>query len=110
MMYRNSLAAVALALFVSAPILVGRGADKADTHDGKVVSVAESKLVMTGKDGKEHSHIVAADAKVTCDTCHGNVPQMEVMQKVKDISMAACIDCHKAHSARVSCDTCHEVQ
>ena len=50
------------------------------------------------------------DAKVTCDTCHGNVLQMDQMQKVKDISMAACIDCHKSHSARVNCDTCHEVQ
>src|SRR5256714_528454 len=50
------------------------------------------------------------DAKVTCDVCHGNVPQLDVMQKMKDISMAACIDCHKSHSARVNCDTCHEVQ
>jgi hypothetical protein len=45
------------------------------------------------------------DAKVTCDTCHGDVPQMDVMQKVKDISMAACIECHKSHAARVNCDT-----
>jgi hypothetical protein len=50
------------------------------------------------------------DAKVTCDVCHGNVAQMDAMQKVKDISMAACIECHKSHSAPVSCDTCHEVQ
>jgi hypothetical protein len=50
------------------------------------------------------------DAKVTCDVCHGNVPQLDAMQKVKDISMAACIDCHKSHSAPVNCDTCHEVQ
>ena len=50
------------------------------------------------------------DSKVACETCHGNVPQMDVMQKVKDISMAACIECHKANSARVNCDTCHEVQ
>src|SRR3954470_21486420 len=50
------------------------------------------------------------DSKVACETCHGNVPQMDVMQKVKDISMAACIECHKANAARVNCDTCHEVQ
>ena|SRR5258706_119703 len=50
------------------------------------------------------------DAKVSCEVCHGNVAQMDVMQKVKDISMAACIDCHKSRSARVNCDTCHEVQ
>jgi uncharacterized protein (TIGR03000 family) len=37
------------------------------SHDGKVVSVTGNKLVMTGTNGKEHSHIVAANAKVTCD-------------------------------------------
>jgi Cytochrome c7 and related cytochrome c len=51
-----------------------------------------------------------SDAKVTCDVCHGNVPQMEQMQKVKDTSMAACIECHKSRSAPANCDTCHEVQ
>lgn len=50
------------------------------------------------------------DAKVTCDVCHGNVPQLDIMQKMKDISMAACIECHKSHSAPANCDTCHEVQ
>jgi hypothetical protein len=39
----------------------------ADTHDGKVVSITNSKLVMTNKDGKEHSHAVSADTKVTLD-------------------------------------------
>ncbi len=50
------------------------------------------------------------DGKATCDTCHGNVAQMDVMQKVKDISMAACIECHKQHSAPVACDSCHDAQ
>lgn len=50
------------------------------------------------------------DATITCDACHGNVAQMDVMQKVKDISMPTCIECHKEHSARVACDTCHETQ
>ncbi len=42
----------------------------ADTHDGKVVSCTKSKLVMTNKgikDGKEHSHMLATDAKLTLD-------------------------------------------
>jgi hypothetical protein len=69
-MYRKLpifLGALALALFVSAPVLAGQKAAKADTHDGKVVSVTKSKLVMTGTDGKKHSHTVAADAKISCD-------------------------------------------
>jgi len=37
----------------------------AKTHEGKVVSVAEGKLVMSDKDGKnEHTHKITATAKV----------------------------------------------
>lgn len=39
----------------------------ANTHDGKVVSATSSKLVMTDKDGKEHSHPIASNATVTLD-------------------------------------------
>jgi hypothetical protein len=35
--------------------------------DGTVVSVSGDKLTMTSKEGKEHSHALAADVKVTCD-------------------------------------------
>src|SRR5579871_5710218 len=39
--------------------------------DGTVVSVSADKLTMTSKEGKEHSHPLAAHVKVTCDgkTC-----------------------------------------
>jgi hypothetical protein len=37
------------------------------THDGKVVSVAGDKLMTTCGEGKQHSHTMAKDAKVTCD-------------------------------------------
>lgn len=40
----------------------------ANTHDGKVVSITSTKLMMTNKgDGKEHSHSVSGNTKVTCD-------------------------------------------
>lgn len=39
----------------------------ANTHEGKVVSATSSKLVMTGDDGKEHSHTITDDTKVTLD-------------------------------------------
>lgn len=39
-----------------------------DTHSGVVVSAGEGKLTMSDKDGKnEHTHDVAATAKVSCD-------------------------------------------
>jgi hypothetical protein len=41
------------------------------TMDGTFVSVSADKLTMADKDGKEHSHLLAANATVTCDgkTC-----------------------------------------
>ena len=38
-----------------------------NTHDGQVVSITSNKLVMTGADGKEHSHAISAHTKVCCD-------------------------------------------
>jgi hypothetical protein len=56
------LAALAIALFVSQPILAD------DTHQGTVVKAANGKLTMKHKDGgAEHSHTLAPDAKVTID-------------------------------------------
>ncbi|MGE0760602.1 MAG: cytochrome c3 family protein [Pirellulaceae bacterium] len=44
----------------------------------------------------------------TCETCHGVVAEMPVMQRVKDTSMAACVTCHEANAAPTGCNTCHE--
>jgi len=52
-------------------------------------------------------HVSGRDA-ATCDVCHGNVRDMDVMQRVKDISMGACIECHQAKQAPARCDTCHD--
>lgn len=49
-----------------------------------------------------------SNKSITCDTCHGDVASLDVMQKLKDTSMAACIQCHKQHSAPILCDSCHE--
>ena len=38
-----------------------------NTHDGKVVSITSEKLVMTSNEGKEHSHTLARDVKLTLD-------------------------------------------
>jgi hypothetical protein len=59
-------AALAVAAFVGTAVAADKPADS-NTHTGVVVSVADGKLTMTGKDGNEHSHAVAKDAKITCD-------------------------------------------
>jgi c(7)-type cytochrome triheme protein len=52
------------------------------------------------------THMATKDA--TCETCHGKVQEMTATQKVYDMSMAACILCHKQKNAPETCDTCHE--
>ena len=46
--------------------------------------------------------------RVKCEACHGPVRERDVMRKEKDISMAACMDCHRARQASIACNYCHE--
>jgi hypothetical protein len=94
------LVAVALALFVSSPVLAEDAAknadktaakDKADqgnTHEGTVVSVTGNKLSMRGKgkdgqEGKEHEHTLSATAKVTIDGKSGQLTDLKPGQKIR---------------------------
>lgn len=61
------LAAVLALVWMTSEVRAGE-----EVHKGKVVSVSNGKLTMTDMDGKnEHSHMVPADATITCDgqTC-----------------------------------------
>jgi len=57
------LVAVALALFAAAPLAAEEKDDK-NTHDGTFVSAKGDEFTMKDKDGKEHSHKLAKDAKI----------------------------------------------
>jgi hypothetical protein len=47
--------------------------------------------------------------KITCDTCHGPIQDMDVTQKVKETGMTTCLECHKEKNAPQNCGTtCHE--
>ena len=70
MLYRAvsvGLGTLALALFLCAQV-PAQQADAKNTHEGTVVSVTGNKLVMKAKiSGKEHEHMLAPGARVTCD-------------------------------------------
>lgn len=53
---------------------------------------------------KEHLTRAAAQ----CADCHGPVGEREALAKERDLSMAACMDCHRAKSASLECNYCHE--
>lgn len=59
--------------------------------------------------GTYWSHRSHLEASLKCDQCHGDVPQMERMAKVTDVtSMGGCVACHKQYKAGTGCEFCHE--
>ncbi len=61
-----SMAALALAMLAGTTQVLAQEIES-DNHDGKIVSITAEKLVMTGEEGKEHSHALTAAAKLTLD-------------------------------------------
>jgi hypothetical protein len=54
------------------------------------------------------NHRSHLDAKMTCEMCHGQVAEMEVMTKVSNVTtMAGCIDCHRKNDTSTGCRYCH---
>jgi hypothetical protein len=59
--------------------------------------------------GIEWSHRPHLAAGVKCQTCHGEVAQMEKISEVTSVTtMYACLHCHELNHAKASCDTCHK--
>jgi class III cytochrome C family protein/cytochrome c7-like protein len=54
------------------------------------------------------NHRSHLEAGMTCEQCHGQVDQMEVMAKAVDAtSMAGCIACHRKNDVSTGCRFCH---
>jgi hypothetical protein len=54
-----------------------------------------------------HKRHVSAEG-VTCQTCHGPVQERDVLRREREISMSACMDCHRAKSVSNECLLCHD--
>ena len=80
-----SVAALAVAMFASSPAWAAKDVKAARDvrHDGKFVSVTGDQLVMANKNGKEHSHTLAADAKVTCDGIACKAADLKAGMKIR---------------------------
>jgi hypothetical protein len=74
------LVAFVAALFLSQP---ARADDKM-TQEGSFVSYVNNKLLITDKDGKEHTYTLAANAKITLD---GKDAKMEDFKKGNHVTV-----------------------
>jgi uncharacterized protein (TIGR03000 family) len=62
-----------------------RAEDKGQTktHEGQVVRFANHELVMKGADGKEHTHTLAKDAKITIDGKQAKAEDLKPNMKIE---------------------------
>jgi hypothetical protein len=44
---------------------------------------------------------------VACHECHGQVPEMAVVERVTPMKMGWCLDCHRQKGSSIDCATCH---
>ncbi|RMD85481.1 MAG: hypothetical protein D6808_05140 [Candidatus Dadabacteria bacterium] len=47
-------------------------------------------------------------AGVACHECHGQVPQMDVVQRVSSMKMGWCVKCHRERGTSIDCAVCHK--
>ncbi len=46
-------------------------------------------------------------AGVNCQECHGQIPNMDVVERVSSMKMGWCLDCHREKGTSIDCWTCH---
>jgi hypothetical protein len=44
---------------------------------------------------------------IACHECHGQVPEMAVVERVSSMKMGWCVDCHRQKGTSIDCYTCH---
>jgi hypothetical protein len=81
----------------------------------KLAAFAKSKQavpwvrVYTVLPGVAWNHRAHLEAGVKCETCHGQVREMEEMSEVTSVTtMYSCLHCHEMNQAKTACDACHK--
>ncbi len=55
------------------------------------------------------SHARHRQGKAGCEVCHGNVAAMEPLERYREVSMQACVECHQERKATLECSACHDL-
>jgi hypothetical protein len=65
--------------------------------------------VYTVLQGVSWTHRIHLQAGMKCETCHGQVAQMDAMSEATSvITMYSCLNCHELNHAKTACDACHK--
>lgn len=79
---------------------------KIDDAQAKGEPIAWNK-VHVFPDHVHFNHKRHVTAGVTCQECHGQIPNMPVVERSSSMKMGWCIDCHRQRSTSIDCYTCH---
>lgn len=54
-------------------------------------------------------HVNRKPEPIACQTCHGQVQEMDVIHQEASLSMGWCVNCHRKpeNNAPINCSTCH---
>lgn len=44
---------------------------------------------------------------ISCQECHGQIPEMEEVERVSSMKMGWCVDCHREKGSSIDCAVCH---
>ena len=73
-------------------------------NDGAPIPWAKVHIM---PDHVKFNHKRHVKAGVTCQECHGQVPEMKQVERVSSMKMGWCITCHRERAASIDCFTCH---
>ncbi len=65
------------------------------------------KKVHVMPDFVKFNHKRHVKAGVGCHECHGQIPKMEVVERVSSMKMGWCVSCHRDKGASIDCYVCH---
>lgn len=66
------------------------------------------KKVHVMPDHVRFNHKRHVRAGVSCQECHGQIPEMPKVERVSSLKMGWCMDCHRSRGASIDCWTCHK--
>jgi hypothetical protein len=58
-------------------------------------------------DHVKFNHKRHVKAGVSCHSCHGQIPEMQTVERVSSMKMGWCIDCHRNQGTTIDCNSCH---
>jgi hypothetical protein len=64
-------------------VAVNKSDPSFQTFEGKFISVIDNKLIVRNNEGKEHSHLLAKNVKVTCDGTDCTVENLKFGRRIR---------------------------